>query len=686
MGTITGAGVYTAPLVTPAPASVTVRAVAQADSSKSGSATVTIPPIEVYINTLNPVVEVNTTLQFSASVYNHPNTTVTWQVNGIAGGNVTVGTLSSSGLYSAPASVADATAITVTAVSQQDTSKSGSTGATVVPVITVSVTPVSVVMSAGAQQPFAAVVTGVSNQAVTWSTTLHQDCYYYYYYACTDPRDGTIDGSGVYAAPSFPPTDSGAVTITATSQVNPAKSDSSQVKVEFSEASLNGRYSFYVRGRKLGGGEVLAAGVFSADGQGNLTAGVEDVNDSAAGVSSNVAFTGTYSIDAEGRGAATLTTAGGSLALRFVLVQGNYIDAGTLGLLMEYDGAAAAEGALMRAAAPSVQGNYVFGAEGFSASGKVAVAGQFTADSGGSIGSGLEDANLAGAVSSALALTGSVTAAVNERGTLNLTSSLGTAHFSFYPLDQSGIRVILMGLDANRAWLGLSLPQGQIPVTANFGGEYVFARSGTSSGQDFHSAGRFTANGAAGSISNGVTDENRNGTAAENAALTGTYSVAASGRGVATLTSNQATSHFSFYLSSVDLRAFFVQTDAGSITAGSFEPHSASSFDDLALAGRQGLRLSLTAIGGGPFSHLGLLQLNSGTITGVEDVNAVSSQTADASVTGTYAVGSNGRATMLLSTPSGDLALRLYLLGNWEVRVVGVDSTRLVTGTLVRRF
>lgn len=650
-----------------------------------------ILPLSVSVLPQNAAVQVNTSQQFDAVVSNHSSQAVTWQVDHIPGGNATVGTISSSGLYSAPASVADVTSITVTAVSQQDTSKSGSAGATIVPVITVSVTPVSVQLGAGEQQQFAAVVTGVSNQTVSWSTPLHEDCYYdcsFY----TEPADGTIDGSGMYTAPSYPPNDSGGVAITAASQVNPAKSDTGQVTVEFSNASLNGRYSFYVRGRKPGGGEVLAAGVFSADGQGNLTAGVQDVNDSASGVSSNVAFTGTYSVEADGRGTATLTTAGGSSVLRFVLVQGNYSDAGTLGLLMEYDGALAAEGALMHVAGVSVaQGSYAFGAEGFSASGKAAVAGQFTVGANNSIGSGLEDLNLAGVVSSELALTGSITAAVNERGTLNLTSSLGTAHFSFYPLDQTGNpaipvdRVILMGLDANPALLGLSFPQPGPPSSVTFSGEYVFSRSGTSSGQPFNSAGRFTAY-SAGSISNGVTDENLNGTAAENAALTGTFSVAASGRGAATFTSNQVTSHFGFYQSGNDRLTFFVQTDAGSVTAGSYEPQGWSSFDDTALAGRQGLRLSGSAIGGGPFSHLGLLQLSSGNITGVEDMNAVSSQTADASVTGTYAVETNGRATMLLATPSGDLALRLYLLGNWEARVVGVDSTRLVTGTLVRRF
>lgn len=684
VGTVSSVGVYTAPLLTPAPPSVVVTAISQADTSKSGSATVTIPPIDVFVFPQGPVVEVNTTLQFGASVNNHPNQAVAWQVNGIAGGNATVGTISAAGLYTAPASVADATSITVTAISQQDTSRSGSAAASIVPVITVSVTPAVVELSAADQQHFSAIVTGVSNHAVTWTTPLYEYCYWYCDYY-TDLRDGSVDSSGLYTAPSYPPSDSGSVVITASSVVNPAKSDTGEVKVVFSDASLSGRYSFYFRGRKPGGGEKLAAGVFSADGHGTLSSGVQDVNDSAAGVSANVAFTGTYSIGADGRGSATFTTAAGSTEFRFLLVQGNNLDNATLGLMMEYDGAAAAEGALMRVGAPVLEGNRVFGAEGFGASGKTAVAGQFTASQGGSISSGLEDVNNAGVVSSQVTFTGTATTAVNERGTLNLTSTLGTSHFSFYPVDLSSNKLILMGLDANPALLGFAYPQSGLPSIATLAGEFVFSRSGVTNGQPFVSAGRFTANGA-GSISNGVSDENLNGTAAENGALTGTYSVAASGRGTATFTSNQVTSHFAFYQSPSDLVAFFVQTDTESVTAGRFDPQRWGGFDGSSIAGRDGLLLSVSEIGGGPASHLALLQMSSGNITGIEDVNAVSGQTTGVSVTGTYSVQSNGRGSLVLSTPTGDFASRFYVSEPGIARMVGLDANRLVSGVLVRRF
>src|SRR5207248_9392556 len=62
------------------------------------------------------------------------NTAVTWQVNGVTGGNATVGTISSAGLYTAPAAVQSTTTVTVTAVSQADAITSASAQVTISPI------------------------------------------------------------------------------------------------------------------------------------------------------------------------------------------------------------------------------------------------------------------------------------------------------------------------------------------------------------------------------------------------------------------------------------------------------------------------------------------------------------------------------------------------------------------------
>jgi hypothetical protein len=71
------------------------------------------------------------TQAFSAAVSNTSNGAVTWQVNGITGGNSTVGTISAAGVYTAPATVPSPSTVTVRAVSSADDTRFGSAQVTV---------------------------------------------------------------------------------------------------------------------------------------------------------------------------------------------------------------------------------------------------------------------------------------------------------------------------------------------------------------------------------------------------------------------------------------------------------------------------------------------------------------------------------------------------------------------------
>jgi uncharacterized protein (DUF1800 family) len=66
------------------------------------------------------------TTAFTAMVSNLTNTAVTWQVNGVASGNSTVGTISSAGLYTPPAAIPSSNPVTISAVSVASPSVSGS--------------------------------------------------------------------------------------------------------------------------------------------------------------------------------------------------------------------------------------------------------------------------------------------------------------------------------------------------------------------------------------------------------------------------------------------------------------------------------------------------------------------------------------------------------------------------------
>lgn len=129
-GTITATGWYTAPAIVPSPAAVTIQAISQADISAVGVAEVTVTPppaaIAVTISPTSASVRINRTRAFTATVQNTSNTAVTWKVNGITGGNSTLGFVSSLGTYKAPPAVPPGAVVTVSAVSVADPTKSAS--------------------------------------------------------------------------------------------------------------------------------------------------------------------------------------------------------------------------------------------------------------------------------------------------------------------------------------------------------------------------------------------------------------------------------------------------------------------------------------------------------------------------------------------------------------------------------
>ena len=123
---------------------------AEIDVEYTLTATATAAPlIEVIIAPTQATVPVNDTQQFSATVTGTENTDVTWSVNDIPGGNTTFGTISGTGLYTAPASVPSPNAVTVKATSVADPTKSDTATVT----ITEEVTTVEVSVHAPSEAP-----------------------------------------------------------------------------------------------------------------------------------------------------------------------------------------------------------------------------------------------------------------------------------------------------------------------------------------------------------------------------------------------------------------------------------------------------------------------------------------------------------------------------------------------------
>ncbi len=220
-------GQYTAPSSVPLPNTVSILANSVTDPLASGAASILITaPISVTVSIApaNAVVAVSGAQQFSASVSGTANQTVTWSVNGIVGGNATVGTISASGLYTGPASVPAGGAVLVSAASAASPTAVGSASVTIqppAPTITVSVSPTNATLQTGNAQQFTATVTGSANQGVTWAVNN---------IAGGNGTVGTISAAGLYTAPASVPA-GGSVLVSATSVVSASSVGSASVTV-----------------------------------------------------------------------------------------------------------------------------------------------------------------------------------------------------------------------------------------------------------------------------------------------------------------------------------------------------------------------------------------------------------------------------------------------------------------------
>ena len=180
-------------------------------------------PVNVTVAPATVTVHVNATRPFTATVTGGSNTAVIWSAGGVVGGKIIVGTVSSSGVYTAPPLVPSPTLIMITATSVADPTRSASGVATVMPVAATSVTvsPESAWMKAGSALQFNPTVSDNSNQKVTWSVNG---------VVSGNSTVGTISGSGWYAAPTAAPS-SEQVTVTATSVADTTKSGKATVTV-----------------------------------------------------------------------------------------------------------------------------------------------------------------------------------------------------------------------------------------------------------------------------------------------------------------------------------------------------------------------------------------------------------------------------------------------------------------------
>src|ERR1700719_907019 len=166
-------------------------------------------------------VQVSGIQTFTAAVTNTSNTAVTWQVNGVAGGDAIHGSINPAGTYTAPAALPCPATATVTAVSAADGTKSASAmvtinGSTPGGTASVSISPLRAALTTGQNQAFTATVTGNAVTCVTWEVDSIPG---------GNSSVGTVSTTGVYS----PPSAAGTHTVAARSAADSTASASASV-------------------------------------------------------------------------------------------------------------------------------------------------------------------------------------------------------------------------------------------------------------------------------------------------------------------------------------------------------------------------------------------------------------------------------------------------------------------------
>ncbi|MBU0637973.1 MAG: Ig-like domain-containing protein [Planctomycetes bacterium] len=193
----------------------TVRVAVSDCSSGGGQSNPPPEAVSVAILPATATVTIGQTQQFTANVENATNLAVTWSIDK----GPAWGTMSASGLYTAPATAPTPAQVTITATSVADSTRSATAQVTIIdagsPTVSIQVTPATATLELGQTQQFQANVTGTADTAVTWSVD-------------EGPTSGSVDVTGLYTTPATLPAAAYA-TVRATSVADPTRSAAAQV-------------------------------------------------------------------------------------------------------------------------------------------------------------------------------------------------------------------------------------------------------------------------------------------------------------------------------------------------------------------------------------------------------------------------------------------------------------------------
>ena len=674
-GTITSTGFYGAPGSVPTPDQVTVTASSVADTSKSGSATVTIlPPVAVTISPSRTQVVTGSRQQFTATVTGTTNTSVSWSLTGSGCSGSACGTISASGLYTAPGAIPHPPQVTVKATSDADSTKSASAIVTIIPSVVVSISPTNAVVAIDGQQQFRATVAGSNNTAVDWSISGA---------ACSGSSCGNITSGGLYTAPSTVPT-LATIIVKATSQIDVSQSASAVVTIVANQNSkLHGQYAFEFTGFDLRG-VYQAVGSFTADGNGNITSGKEDVNQTLAPVT-DLSFNGVYQVSGDNRGTLTFSSSNGTQTFRFALNS-----EGSNGRFIEFDDSGIRGSGVFEAqdttasTVTALNGPYVLSLAGSDNNGaRIGALAIFDFDGLGDIVGGSMDVNDGGTVLPTLAsFQGIYRVDSTGRGVLDLSIpgfAGGALQFAYYVVSANELFLVSTNpLSSSNPILGgtAELQSGAPYLASAFNRATVFSLGGESGNVPQVLVGQISFDGVSQPLVE--FDQNTGGAVATGNVLTGAYSLALNGTGTLNLDDSNGHARTWDMYAIAPNRAYLMDVSSSEVGMGELRPQlTQPPFSGTDIVGTYLFGLGEPLVFTAPL-YTGVANFDGvNTLTGTEDVSLSSSLLAAQPLRGSYSVSSsldNGRGTLLQTSPSG-ATFALWITSSSEVLGVEIDSS-----------
>lgn len=455
-------------------------------------------------------------------------------------------------------------------------------------------------------------------------------------------------------------------------------------KGNFSKASLSGQYVYTVSGLDFsistGGVPYRQAGVFTADGNGNITASTDDFTE-GGGITTTTS-TGSYSVNVDGTGVLNLNSALGGLTFGITMASNSKVYLIEGDTVLNAAGLAEKQDTSALNAAPTGTYAFLFHTVGGTSVGRIGV---MTSNSGSL--SGLEDVNNSGSFSSP-AITGGVLNTPSDpsigRGTGNFTDN-STTHFNYYIVDANNIRFLTSDLGA--VGIGRAERQSGTPALS---GSYAFGTSGDTANffpiGGVNTAGRFTAGNAA--ITNGALDTVQDGNSLTNASFTGSFTQNANGRAAVTFNVSGSSANEVIWMVSPS-RGFVLVNDPNTVEDGTLDLQQTTSFSASSLNGQYaflntGFTINGTAF---PLDRVGtFIPDGSSKLILNESVNSSGNVTGGQVFDGSFQVSANGRATATInqvSQSNNDFAF--YLISNTDAYVLQNSPGVQISGAISKQ-